>query len=70
MENSLQMYVIYEHPSDYPNSYVLRLFRDGTPTPLHVVADSLEGVRQFIPAGLVRIPREGADDPVIVESWI
>ncbi len=33
-------------------------------------ADTLEAVRSLVPAGLVRLPRDPADDPVVYESWV
>lgn len=68
--NSLRMYVIYDHPSDYPNCFVIRLWKDGQPTVGHMLTNTLEGARRLIPKGLHCIPRDPTDDPVIVESWL
>ena len=74
----LELYVIYASPSDYPARFVVRrwliqigedgLSPDGL-APLAVVED-LETARRRVPEGLVCVPRERGDDPVIVETWI
>lgn len=35
-----------------------------------VEADSLEELREKLPAGLYRMPRDPDDDPTIVETWM
>ena len=72
----LPMYVLYDHPSDYPNHFVVRpalvaskrgkaqFSRNG------FLFDTIKEARDFIPKGMVRIHRDPADDPVIVESYI
>lgn len=67
---NIRMYVVYDHPSDYPNCFVVRLWKNGQPTLTHILAESLEQARKMIPNGLVRIPRHVSDDPVIVETWV
>lgn len=67
---SIRMYVIYDHPRDYPNCFVVRLWEGGRPTLTHVLASSLDHARKQVPHGLTRIPRVPQDDPVIVETWI
>lgn len=70
----MSQWVVYDHPRDYPNKYVLRRWdiRGGSMIPtddLHV-ADSLEAIRQAVPPGLYRLGRFGEDDPCIVEVWL
>ena len=71
--DNLTLWVIYERPSDYPDSYVVRMW--------HVTAryqeageakafPTLEEARAHIPKSLWPIPRSPEDDEKIVETWI
>lgn len=70
------VWVIYFNPSDYPGKYVLRAQYADMQGDIHVsaeayVCDTIEPLQeQMISRGLVKILRDPADDPVIVESWI
>jgi len=70
----LPVWVIYENPSDYPGSFVVRRqqVRDGqiVPDKECAVVASLEAARARIPTNLVRLPPDPLDDPVIAEVWI
>jgi hypothetical protein len=73
-EYTLEMYTIYEHPRDYPRSFVVRrshlegaaAFVDLLP---YALSPHLDGARHVIPEGLVNMGRDVDDDPVIVETW-
>jgi hypothetical protein len=73
----VELFVIYERPSDYPHSYVLRrqvVDRQGEihidPAPL-AVALSVDVVRARLPSFLTLLQGPGTDpDPVIYEVWI
>lgn len=77
MSRGLELWTIYEHPSDFPHDFVLRrsvvlnlpprVVHDAEPTAL---TDTLEEARSYLPRGLFCLGREPADDPVIVEVWI
>lgn len=70
----MNQWVIYDHPSDYPDSWVARRFAIGVGTvqatedvltgPLEMLRDHMFGL------GLYCLPRQVGDDPVIVEVWI
>lgn len=76
-------FCIYGRPTDYPGKFVVRVWAPiagmthgpGTfnyapaPEP-HAVVDSLEEARQSVPGGLACVPRQGDDDPAIVEIWL
>ena len=69
------MVTIYEHPKDYPKSYVARVHIVGRgrhwPSPtIFIVRDTLEEVRAAIPAGMHRMNRSPNDDPCIVETYL
>lgn len=61
---------IYDHPKDYPDKYVARLWDCNKATNIIATADTLQGIRVKIPEGMVRMERDQGDDPVIVETWI
>lgn len=69
----LLIWVIYEHPSDFPAEYVVRPFssKRGAPLALHFNHAQLEYVRGAMRnMGLTRLPRSPGDDPCILESWV
>ncbi len=70
----LMLWVIYQHPKDYPDGYVVRRWKIGDgrviPDPAFSRADSLGDARMRVPDGLVRLPPQPGDDPVIAETWI
>lgn len=70
----LPMWVIYDHPSDYPDSFVARLhFTLPQPelTVLLMVSPNLQALQlSFAAAGLTPIARSVEDDSVIIESWL
>lgn len=75
--DSLTMWVVYRHPSDYPDSYVVRQWvipRDGSQPRAEflpaVVAATLADARLAVPFGLTRLPRYDADDRAIEEVWL
>jgi hypothetical protein len=74
-QGMLPMWTIYGHPLDFPAHFVVRLHLvDGSGEPkvyrFGVVCDSLEEARQQVPVYCAVLPREAADDPNIVETWI
>lgn len=74
-KRSLEWWVVYDHPKDYPDGYVARKWianaEDAGPTDVAMWSNNLEEVRDFLEnLGLVKLARDPSDDPVIVESWI
>ena len=73
--DGVEVYVVYKHPTDYPNNYIVRrqvvhagqITIDAEPT---AVTLTLETARVAIPSGLIRLPRRSDDEPQIVECWI
>lgn len=73
--NRLWMFVIYDHPKDFPDEFVCRRCY---PENGHVVFEldlfargkTLESVRDQVPPGQVRFGRQEGDDPVILETWL
>jgi hypothetical protein len=68
------MYVIYDHPRDYPDCFVVRKWEIagevGKPTNIFNTAPSLEEARKLVPPFFHQIDRHEADDPAIVEVWL
>jgi hypothetical protein len=73
-EPPLVVHTIFDHPSDFPCWWVVRVceMRGGRvlPTPEFAVCPSLESARATSPPWKVNIGRDNEDDPVIYESWI
>jgi hypothetical protein len=68
------MFVITDHPKDFPDYYVARLWLS-LPTvragDLVILDRKLESLRTTMAAcGMVRIDADPTDDPVILEIWI
>ena len=73
-DNVLNIWTVYDHPKDFPHSFVARRFEVRGPFPVvtdDIVQGELEIIREsFRQAGLVKLMRNDDDDPKIVESWI
>lgn len=72
-EPELTMWVIYERPLDYPDSYVLRRWRvmpgKVEPEPEPTAVGPLGYIRKQLPADLTCMGRNPNDDPKILETW-
>jgi hypothetical protein len=71
----LEIYVIYERPTDYPAGFLARKWLvDGSPeprpTPYIATGQTLEEVRACIPRHCVKIERSSGDHRHIVEVWL
>jgi hypothetical protein len=67
----LPIWVVYDHPSDYPNCYVARLFSGEKPTATVMICPDLEKLQtELINMGLVKMMPMPGDDPVILETWL
>lgn len=74
VRDPLGMWVIYDHPPDFPNKYVARCFYVGPrvilPSDAFVSSETLPGVRALLPDGLSNVGRhEREDDPKVLETW-
>jgi hypothetical protein len=74
--SSLAMWVVYDHPTDYPNSFVARRFdvdaAGPKPSASIIIAPDLEKLQDVLEfeMGLVKLMRSPGDDPKIVETWL
>jgi hypothetical protein len=72
----LSIWVIYDHPEDYPDHWVVRrqqiqaLRQDIATYGLPILCQTLDEARQRIPPGRTRIVRHPQDVPCIYETWI
>ena len=74
-EPVLEVFTVYRRPADVPAAaFVVRVFHVGggglVATGEYWTAPRLVQARAWIPFGLVRMPRDPADDPTVVESWL
>lgn len=68
---STLMYVIYDHPTDFPNKFVVRIHTvPGGATAVFGLFDSLDDARAYLPGGLICLKRYPGDEPQIVETWV
>ena len=66
-----QIYVVYDHPKDYPNFFVIREWQNEIPKQVVFTSNDLDVVRGFLlMRGLVNIGRFYEDDPKILEVWM
>lgn len=67
----LSVWVVYDHPKDYPDSYVARCFINEQPTENVMFCTSLERLQEeLVYMGLAQLARMEDDDPVIIETWL
>lgn len=66
----INMFVVYNSPSDFPGLYVARLWKGVSPTEYCIAAADLTVLRSLLQKGLTRMPRDELDDPCIVEIWM
>lgn len=77
VDRTLSMWVVYEHPKDFPNQFVARrhLIDQGKsiPTTDVFLSEDIYELRTRLRTeypGLVCLARNPKDDLVIVETWI
>lgn len=67
----LTMFVLYDHPSDFPDKIVVRVWDAlNGPTNIACLFDTLDAAREAMPQHFTCLPRANTDDPVIIESWV
>ena len=71
MKDGFPIWAVYDHPKDFPDCYVARLFDNDRATDAILVASDVELIRRhFRENGLTCIARHPDDDPVIMETWL
>jgi hypothetical protein len=67
----LPIWVVYDHPSDFPNVFIARCWIDEQPQADFVASPAIEDVRHVLAScGFVKLARMEGDDPVIMETWL
>lgn len=70
----LPMWVVYDHPTDYPEGFIARqhiVGIGGSQLTDRTMAGTLESIRTALSnIGLVCLTRSVRDDPKIVETWL
>jgi hypothetical protein len=74
----LPIWTVYDHPTDYPDRFVARMYVAGpidgnhgtAATTVVLFGNTLDEVRAMLPPGVVRMDRYPGDDPKIVETWM
>lgn len=69
----MTMWVVYDHPSDFPDEFVARVWKVSAAGPRADVirAKDLEFIRRVLrDSGLVVMDRFVEDDPNILEVWM
>lgn len=72
---ALSLWTIYNHPADFPHSYVARRFETANGrsvvTEDIVQCNDLSTLRKsFEMCGMARLPRDVSDEPSIIETWL
>lgn len=71
MKRTLSIWVIYDHPTDYPDDFVARRFAYDRPTDDVKLARNVMELRADMMAlGLSCITRSSNDDAKILETWL
>jgi hypothetical protein len=70
--SSLSMWVVYDHPLDYPDKFVARLWVGEQPTQSIIIANDLAMIRDTLCFEMhkVCLARNPEDDPKILEMWL
>jgi hypothetical protein len=69
----LPIWIIYAHPTDYPDHYVARLWDGMTnqATASYLLAPTLDALRLRLPPELYRyLAQHPFDEPHVVETWL
>jgi len=71
MEDNLYIYVVYDHPKDFPDGFVIREWDGVIPKKIVFTSNDIDVIRGFLKMrGLVNIGRLNQDDPKILEVWM
>lgn len=75
-DSILRMWTIYDHPPDYPDKFVARMFEVNAnglrPTGSIIIGSDLEKLRNVLQfeMHLVKLMRNSEDNSKIVETWL
>jgi len=67
----LPIWVVYDHPADFPYSFVARLWIGEQPTEVFMCTPDLNELRTWLlEMGLVKLMPMPGDNPRIMETWL
>jgi hypothetical protein len=67
----LTVWVIYDHPADFPGAFVARKWVGDQPTDEMILSDNVARLRVAMQRRYLHcLPRHHSDDPAIVETWL
>lgn len=67
----LSIWVVYDHPADWPEYYVAREWIGDQPGNMVTLDRNLDRLRERLQRlGLVRLERMPEDEPHILETWL
>lgn len=67
----LSIWVVYDHPEDWPEYYVAREWIGDQPGNMVTLDRNLDRLRERLQRlGLVRLERMPEDEPHILETWL
>jgi hypothetical protein len=66
----MPLIVVYEHPLDFPDKYIARLYNLDMPTNMIMVKDNFDEILEGIPMDMVRFMPSPEDDACIVAIFI
>jgi hypothetical protein len=72
----LELWTVYDHPSDFPQCYVARRFvvtggTEARATEDVMVSVDVETIRDELRSrGFISLRRDDRDDPKIIETWV
>jgi hypothetical protein len=65
------MWVVYDHPTDFPNNFVARCWLGEEASGDIIVSPDITALREVLAIkGLYRLERQEGDDPIIMEVWL
>lgn len=68
------MWIVFEKPDDYPNSWVARrwlVYDVPQPTPEHLISPSLDVLEDvLLRMGFAKLARSPEDDPAVLSTWV
>jgi hypothetical protein len=70
--NDFVAWAIYDHPADFPDYFVARMYRGSLPTDAVIYSPDLQSVRNIIQQllpGSICFARSASDAPCILETW-
>jgi len=67
----LPLYVVYDHPTDYPDLFVIRIWENEIPKEIIFTSTDIDVIRAYLRIrGLVSLGRYKEDDEKILEVWV